>query len=119
MNHNPQFEQLLKVTSDWYNNDSHKQIIYLMSLGIWCLYILLMLWVLCLNATNPVRSAFYVPLFLFIAILFPLTWWKDNSAMRSFYASHELSLSQSIDSHKIPSSYPLDITQEKDDTSDL
>lgn len=64
-----------KAFSDWYNAAQNKKIISHMSLLTWIFLMTLILTILPLTATSENRMTFYLPLIVFIPLLYGATYW--------------------------------------------
>lgn len=77
-----------KAFWDWYNNDQNKRTIYYIALIIWVVWLLEMITILTLTATNIYRSAFYVPLVIFGLVFGPLTHWFIQCSLNKYDVEH-------------------------------
>jgi len=70
-----------KALSDWYNAEHNKRFIYWLSLTVWVILFLFMFTILPLTATSNYRVTFYLPLVIFMPLLFLTTHWFIQCAL--------------------------------------
>lgn len=70
-----------KALSDWYNAEHNKRFIYWLSLVVWVVLFLFMFTILPLTATSNYRVTFYLPLVIFMPLLFLTTHWLIQCAL--------------------------------------
>lgn len=71
----------------WFNAETNKTMIYHLSLGLWVLLLTLMFTILPLTATSEYRVAFYLPLTIFIFLLYVLTHFLLQCALSNYWIS--------------------------------
>jgi protein-S-isoprenylcysteine O-methyltransferase Ste14 len=66
--------------SEWYDTPQNKRIILHIALLVWTSLVALMMTILSLTATSDYRVAFYLPLCLFVILLYVATYWLLTAA---------------------------------------
>ena len=74
----------LKTIKSFYETDQNKYLFYHISLFLWVFVLILTISILSLNSYNPNRATFYVPLILFIIMLYLSTHWLIICAYKAF-----------------------------------
>lgn len=81
--------------SDWYDAPQNKRIILHIALFVWTSLVALMVTILSLTATSDYRVAFYLPLCLFVILLYGATYWLLTAARQEIFVK----IQQEADSH--------------------
>lgn len=72
--------------TEWYDAPQNKRIILHLAIFVWTSLISLMTTVLSLTATSDYRVAFYLPLCLFVILLYVATYWLLSVARQEILA---------------------------------
>lgn len=72
--------------TEWYDAPQNKRIILHFAIFVWTSLVSLMMTVLSLTATSDYRVAFYLPLCLFVILLYVATYWLLSVARQEILA---------------------------------
>lgn len=81
--------------TEWYDAPENKRIILHSAIFVWTCLISLMMTILSLTAMSDYRVAFYLPLCLFVILLYAATYWLLSVARQEILAK----IHQDEDSH--------------------
>jgi hypothetical protein len=101
----------MKTLKTIYDANANKNMFYHISLGLWIIMVQLNVSILALNGYNPNRSTFYVPLVLFMIMLYLSTHWLIVCAFKAFSIMGTIEItSQSSSSSSVPDTIYLEET---------